>query len=61
MEVVEIVRHDSDDDNTQYDDTDEEQEAIQRAANLSSLERCQVWLELHFDTDDTSSQSSADR
>lgn len=60
MEVVEIVRHDSDD-NTQYDDTDEEQEAIQRVAKVSSLERCQVWLELHFDMDDTSSQSSADR
>ncbi|KAK7097318.1 uncharacterized protein [Littorina saxatilis] len=62
MEVVEIVRHDCDDVSKEhYDDTDDEQEAIQRAADVSCQERCQAWVELHFDTDDTSSQSSAER
>ncbi|XP_076468465.1 uncharacterized protein LOC143299184 [Babylonia areolata] len=65
MEVVEIVRHDCDDDDDHYDDTDDEQEAIERAAQLTSQQRCQAWLNLHFDpspdVDDASSLSSADR
>ncbi|KAL8597041.1 hypothetical protein ACOMHN_055634 [Nucella lapillus] len=63
MEVVEIVRHDCDDDNEHYDDSDDEQEAMQRAADLISQQRCQAWVELHFDQDgdDVCSVSSAER
>ena len=63
MEVVEIVRYGCDDDDHAEEDVDseEEEEAIQRAADESSLQRCQAWLDLHFDTDDSSSQSSAER
>lgn len=63
MEVVEIVVHGNDNGNNNSKKEEEEggEEEIQRVADVSSLERCQAWVELHFDTDDASSQSSAER
>ncbi|KAK7503714.1 hypothetical protein BaRGS_00004837 [Batillaria attramentaria] len=61
MEVVEIVRHADCDDEDHSESESDEEEALQRAATISSVERCMAWVELHFDNDDTSSQCSADR
>jgi hypothetical protein len=64
MEVVEIVVYgcdNNDNNNDADDDSEAEEESHQRAADVSSHERCRAWVELHFDTDDASSQSSADR
>ena len=59
MEVVEIVRHEDcsqhTDSHSRYDDTDDEQEATRRNADLNSQELCRVWVQLHFQTDDGSS------
>ncbi|PVD34459.1 hypothetical protein C0Q70_05734 [Pomacea canaliculata] len=64
LEVVEIVRHrdcDEEDNNNNDSDhsDDDDEEVIQRKANLSSLERCLVWVELHQFVHDRNHQSSA--